>query len=37
MEELHKLLASFGRVDIQVHIHYMEDANLIGTAIAALS
>ncbi|MCD7977133.1 MAG: hexokinase [Tannerellaceae bacterium] len=37
MEELHKLLASFGRIDIQVHIHYMEDANLIGTAIAALS
>lgn len=36
-QELKNLLAEFGHSDIQVHIDKMENANLIGTAIAALS
>ncbi len=37
LKELHKLLAEFGHDDIQVHIMQMDNANLIGSAIAALS
>ncbi len=37
LEELHKLLADFGHGDIHVDINRLEDANLIGSAIAALS
>ena len=35
--ELHKLLKSFGLKDVKVDIDNMENANLIGSAIAALS
>lgn len=35
--ELHRLLGSFGHKDVKVDIHHMENANLIGSAIAALS
>jgi hexokinase len=35
--ELHNLLKNFGLKDIKVDIHNMENANLIGSAIAALS
>ncbi|MCD8166187.1 MAG: hexokinase [Bacteroides sp.] len=37
MEEVHKLLADFGHYDVKVHVARMENANLVGTAIAALS
>lgn len=37
LEELQALLISFGYKDIHVHINKMENANLIGSAIAALS
>lgn len=37
LKELHKLLGEFGHSDVQVHIMQMENANLIGSAIAALS
>lgn len=37
LDELQKLLVSFGHNDISVHISQMENANLIGSAIAALS
>jgi hexokinase len=36
LDELHILLAAFG-LDIQVHIPVMANANLIGSAVAALS
>ncbi|MDR1341050.1 MAG: hexokinase [Prevotellaceae bacterium] len=36
LDELHKLLAEFG-LDIQVHIPVMANANLTGSAVAALS
>jgi hexokinase len=36
LDELHGLLAEFN-VDIQVHIPIMANANLIGSAVAALS
>ncbi|MDR2287411.1 MAG: hexokinase [Prevotellaceae bacterium] len=36
LDELHRLLAEFG-LDIQVHIPIMSNANLIGSAVAALS
>jgi hexokinase len=36
LDELHKLLSEFG-LDIQVHIPIMANANLIGSAVAALS
>jgi hexokinase len=36
LDELHILLAEFG-LDIQVHIPVMANANLIGSAVAALS
>ncbi|MDR1201916.1 MAG: hexokinase [Tannerellaceae bacterium] len=35
--ELHKLLESFGYKDVKVDIHHVDNANLIGSAIAALS
>ncbi|MDR0748438.1 MAG: hexokinase [Tannerellaceae bacterium] len=35
--ELHKLLGSFGYKDVKVDIHHVDNANLIGSAIAALS
>ncbi|MDR1202302.1 MAG: hexokinase [Tannerellaceae bacterium] len=35
--ELHKLLENFGYKDVKVDIHHMGNANLIGSAIAALS
>ncbi len=35
--ELQKLLTEFGHSDIEVHVSKMENANLIGSAIAALS
>ncbi|MDR0430714.1 MAG: hexokinase [Tannerellaceae bacterium] len=35
--ELHKQLSSFGYKDVKVDIHHMDNANLIGSAIAALS
>jgi hexokinase len=35
--ELHKLLESFGYKDVKVDIHRVDNANLIGSAIAALS
>ncbi|MDR0824774.1 MAG: hexokinase [Prevotella sp.] len=35
--ELQKLLSEFGYSDVHVHIAQMENANLIGSAIAALS
>jgi hexokinase len=35
--ELHKLLKSFGYADVKVDIHQVSNANLIGSAIAALS
>lgn len=35
LEELNKLLNSFGYNDIEIHINQMENANLIGAAIAA--
>ncbi|MDR1403714.1 MAG: hexokinase [Tannerellaceae bacterium] len=35
--ELHKLLESFGYKDVKVDIHHISNANLIGSAIAALS
>jgi len=37
LQELNSLLTSFGHEDIQVHISKMDNANLIGSAIAALS
>lgn len=37
LDDLQKLLVSFGYNDIQVHISQMDNANLIGSAIAALS
>lgn len=37
MEELHRLLKEFGYGHIEITINYMENANLIGSAIAALS
>lgn len=37
LEEVHCLLAEFGHNDIKVDISQMENANLIGSAIAALS
>ncbi|MCD8043354.1 MAG: hexokinase [Tannerellaceae bacterium] len=37
METLHQLLMESGYPQVQVHVDKMEDANLIGTAIAALS
>lgn len=36
-EQLHELLRMFGHADVQVHINKMDNANLIGTGIAALS
>jgi hexokinase len=36
LDELHKLLAEFG-LNIQVHIPVINNANLIGSAVAALS
>ncbi len=37
LEELQEILAELGYNDIQVHISKMDNANLIGSAIAALS
>lgn len=37
MAELQKLLTQFGHSDVHVHIAKMDNANLIGSAIAALS
>jgi hexokinase len=37
IEELHRLLHDFGHDSIRVELLHMENANLIGTAIAALS
>ena len=37
MEELEKLLNEIGIGDVKVHVNKMNNANLIGTAIAALS
>jgi len=37
LEELQKLLAEYGYNDVQVHINKMDNANLIGSAVAALS
>ena len=37
MEELEKLLNELGIGDVKVHVNKMNNANLIGTAIAALS
>ncbi len=37
IEQLYQLLTEMGHPGIAVHIHKMENANLIGTAIAALS
>jgi hexokinase len=37
LEETHSLLAEFGHSSVKVEILQMENANLIGTAIAALS
>lgn len=37
MEELQELLNEFGLGDVEVHINQMNNANLIGTGIAALS
>ncbi|MCC8143125.1 MAG: hexokinase [Tannerellaceae bacterium] len=37
IEQLYQLLAELGHPGIAVHIHKMDNANLIGTAIAALS
>jgi len=37
MEELQNLLKNLGHEDIEVHISKIENANLIGSAIAALS
>lgn len=37
MEKLRELLDELGMEDVEVHIDKMENANLIGTAIAALS
>ena len=36
-EELEKLLNELGIGDVKVHVNKMNNANLIGTAIAALS
>ncbi|MDH6357523.1 hexokinase [Parabacteroides sp. PF5-9] len=36
-DELHSLLAAFGHGDVHVDINQMDNANLIGTAVAALS
>ncbi|MDR1681525.1 MAG: hexokinase [Prevotellaceae bacterium] len=35
--ELHSLMSEFGHPDVRVELLHMENANLIGTAIAALS
>lgn len=37
MEKLQELLDEFGLGDVEVHINKMNNANLIGTGIAALS
>ena len=37
MEKLQELLNEFGLGDVKVHINQMNNANLIGTGIAALS
>ena len=37
MSELQKLLAEFNHADVHVHVAQMDNANLIGSAIAALS
>ncbi len=37
LDELHHLLSKFGYADVKVHISQMDNANLIGSAIAALS
>lgn len=37
MEKLRELLNEFGMADVEVHINNMNNANLIGTGIAALS
>lgn len=37
LDELQALLSEFGLGDVQVHINQMDNANLIGTGIAALS
>jgi len=37
LEKLNRILSEFGHGDVQVHISSMENANLIGSAIAALS
>ena len=37
MGELEKLLNELGIGDVKVHVNKMNNANLIGTAIAALS
>jgi hexokinase len=37
LEALHNLLAEFGHPAVKVEILQMDNANLIGTAIAALS
>ncbi|MDR0667491.1 MAG: hexokinase [Prevotellaceae bacterium] len=37
VEELHNLLRDFGHDDLRVELLHMDNANLIGTAIAALS
>jgi hexokinase len=37
LEETHNLLVEFGHSSVKVEILQMENANLIGTAIAALS
>ena len=37
MEKLQELLDEFGLKDIEVHVNNMNNANLIGTGIAALA
>jgi len=37
LEELHHLLSEFGYPEVRVHVEPVENANLIGTAIAAIS
>lgn len=37
MEELYNMLEGFGQKNITVHVDKMENANLVGSAIAALS
>lgn len=37
IDELYRLLSAFGHEDVRVELHRLHNANLIGTAIAALS